>query len=538
LAIGGMSLTIRDSTVSGNTAGDGGGGIALVLYGPGSGMTIEDSTITGNDAGSGDGGGLGVVSFYAGGLAIRRSTLAGNIAAYGGGLFFYGYGGALIENTTISGNQATAGDGGGALVVNYYGAALRHATIAANSATGAGGGIMTCASVTLENSLVGDNTAGTDSDLATNCAGSFAVRFSLVETPGAAVINDNGGNVFNQDAQIAPLAANGGPTRTHLPAAASPVVNTADPAFTPPPATDQRGLGRVVNGRLDMGAVEVSPGTIQLTVSAATVGEAAGTVTITATRAGGADGAVSVRFDTADGTAIAPDDFTAIANNTVTLSWANQDAAAKSIQVTILNDALIEADETFQATISNPQGGAALGAITSETVTIQSEDVSVVAIPTLDEWGRLLLAGLLAAAAAVALRRRRDLAGPTLALALTVGALAQAAETAPKAGHGRRKVVQAAVEATAGEGQALRLASGQTIDLASVTLSVRDYRGPKARRAAPLPTSLADLAAFPGARIVLRTANDGTPRRVIFVIGASGASGASDAVDAVKVKTP
>src|SRR4029079_12266227 len=33
-----------------------------------------------------------------------------------------------------------------------------------------------------------------------------------------------------------------------------------DPAFTPPPSTDQRGFPRVVGGRVDIGAFEVLPG--------------------------------------------------------------------------------------------------------------------------------------------------------------------------------------------------------------------------------------------------------------------------------------
>jgi len=33
-------------------------------------------------------------------------------------------------------------------------------------------------------------------------------------------------------------------------------VNAGDPAFAPPPATDQRGVARVIGGRIDIGAVE------------------------------------------------------------------------------------------------------------------------------------------------------------------------------------------------------------------------------------------------------------------------------------------
>jgi hypothetical protein len=60
------------------------------------------------------------------------------------------------------------------------------------------------------------------------------------------------------DPLLAPLADNGGPTWTHALKAGSPAIDTGDPAFAPPPDTDQRGEGfpRVLNGRLDMGAFE------------------------------------------------------------------------------------------------------------------------------------------------------------------------------------------------------------------------------------------------------------------------------------------
>src|SRR5205085_10598401 len=54
---------------------------------------------------------------------------------------------------------------------------------------------------------------------------------------------------------------NGGPTLTHAPLNGSPAINAGDPNFTPPPLYDQRGpgFGRVFNGRLDIGSLEVQP---------------------------------------------------------------------------------------------------------------------------------------------------------------------------------------------------------------------------------------------------------------------------------------
>jgi hypothetical protein len=59
---------------------------------------------------------------------------------------------------------------------------------------------------------------------------------------------------------LAPLAANGGPTQTMLPLAGSPAIGGGDPNTPNLPEFDQRGPGfpRIINGRLDIGAVETS----------------------------------------------------------------------------------------------------------------------------------------------------------------------------------------------------------------------------------------------------------------------------------------
>jgi len=52
------------------------------------------------------------------------------------------------------------------------------------------------------------------------------------------------------------IGMNGGPTPTRLPMPKSPVIDAGDPAFAPPPIGDQRGLPRIVNQVIDLGAVE------------------------------------------------------------------------------------------------------------------------------------------------------------------------------------------------------------------------------------------------------------------------------------------
>jgi hypothetical protein len=152
--------------------------------------------------------------------------------------------------------------------------------------------------------------------------------------------------------------------------------------------------------------VVLTPGVLQLTASAYSVNENGGTVTITATRTGGSDGAVSVSYATSPGIATSPADFAAAAG---VLNWADGDAAPRTFQVTIVNDALDEVDETFGVALSNPQV-AMLGTPSSAAVTILDDDQLLsVEIPTLGEVGKLLLGGFVALTGLLLLRRRNGL---------------------------------------------------------------------------------------------------------------------------------
>jgi len=115
----------------------------------------------------------------------------------------------------------------------------------------------------------------------------------------------------------------------------------------------------------------VSPGTITLSTSTASIAEGGGSVTVTARRTGGSAGAVTVAFATANGSASAGSDYTAVSG---TLSWAAGNSADKTFVVAIIQDALVEGNQTFTATLSAPTGGATLGSPTAVTVTIVDDD--------------------------------------------------------------------------------------------------------------------------------------------------------------------
>jgi hypothetical protein len=359
----GSPALIQDSVISGNQAIDGSGG-GIYLYGPNYDVTIRRTTISGNTA-AGNGGGIYFYDTDGGDVFIEDSTISGNHASYnGGGVYFYNVDDPItITNTTISGNTADNRGGG----VYFYGSGAPFtvdlSTIAGNTALVAGGNFANNGNtVTLNNTIVGDGTAPVNPDLD---GGTFTSNYSLIETPGTATLIANAGTVTGVDPQLGALQNNGGPTQTQLPALTSPVINTGDPAFVPPPANDQRGLPRVSAGHVDIGAVEVQGGTIQLSSATYSVAENGASITITVNRTGGTDPA-TVAYATSNGTATAGADYTATSG---TLNFLAGQTSA-TFNVPILDDTLTEGSETFNVTLLNPSAGATLGAQTAAVVTI------------------------------------------------------------------------------------------------------------------------------------------------------------------------
>jgi hypothetical protein len=256
-------VTIASTVVSGNTAGGKGGGLYLHAHDPST-VTISTSTISGNTATGDDGGGAFLYGFAT--ATIDRTTISDNHATYegganGGGLFVYWDDGTAtdltVSSSTITGNSAT-GYGGG---LGTYGvnSTISHSTIADNSAAYGGGVAAYDGTLDLDHVILSGNQASVDGDeVFTNDGVAMSMAHSLVEGAVVGVTpTDGGGNITGQSAQLLPLAANGGPNQTRALPATSPALNAGDAAFTAPPATDQRGLARVQGGRIDIGAFEV-----------------------------------------------------------------------------------------------------------------------------------------------------------------------------------------------------------------------------------------------------------------------------------------
>jgi ribosomal protein L35AE/L33A len=102
------------------------------------------------------------------------------------------------------------------------------------------------------------------------------------------------------------------------------------------------------------------------------VGEDEGKIKIVVTRDGDNNGAISVELSTVDGSAKAGEDYVGVSG--IVLSWADRDTKNKTFNINILNDDIFEESETFSLTLSNPTGGAELGAQDEMTVTIDNDD--------------------------------------------------------------------------------------------------------------------------------------------------------------------
>jgi fibro-slime domain-containing protein/uncharacterized repeat protein (TIGR01451 family) len=113
------------------------------------------------------------------------------------------------------------------------------------------------------------------------------------------------------------------------------------------------------------------PGTIQLAAAAQSIGEAAGQALVTATRTGGSDGRVTVDYAAAAGSATAGQDFTPV---TGTLVWEDGDDTPKTFAVPILDDTIVEPNETVLLQLQNPGGGAGLGTPSEGTLLILDDD--------------------------------------------------------------------------------------------------------------------------------------------------------------------
>jgi len=267
------TLTMRNSTVSGNTADWGGG-----IYNRGA-PTLINSSVLGNSAGF-DGGGL--LNFET--LTLIDSTVGDNMAGQSGGGIANEAGSLEVTSSTLSGNTAAAAGGG---IFNPAGAAaeLLNTTVSTNTAD-TGGGMYTGGDVLIASSTMAGNvapTAGAIYDPGTSNADRRLIKNTLVQGDCAgSPLDSDGYNIespantcgFDQETDrpaeaqlsLGPLQDNGGPTRTHALLGNSVALDRISEAAcvdgTGEPLTvDQRGEPRPagVGSACDVGAFEAQP---------------------------------------------------------------------------------------------------------------------------------------------------------------------------------------------------------------------------------------------------------------------------------------
>lgn len=127
-------------------------------------------------------------------------------------------------------------------------------------------------------------------------------------------------------------------------------------------------------------SIGVSPGTFQFQQSSYSVSEGTSSLVVTVTRTGGSDGVASVDVTSANGTATAGADYTAV---DTTLEFADGELS-KTVSVSITDDESAEGTETFTLSLSNATGGATVGAVGDATITINDDEPAEVGSLTVD----------------------------------------------------------------------------------------------------------------------------------------------------------
>jgi hypothetical protein len=317
----GTTLTLTNSTITGNHASSAGGG----LFSHGT-LTLNNSSVKGNSGGF---GGAGIYNNQAATLVVVRSIISGNTtdisggnASNGGGIY-NDSGTVTIDNSTIAENTVF---NGGAGLYNVGAMTLRTSTVSGNTGLHCcGGGIANVSSMlTIENSTIADNTATPggggggggifdisggrlvlrSSTVADNTAdpgngGGILNLFDASESVSNTIIagNSGGGCIFaagdvsalsdggynledgtscgfsaannslsNTNPMLDPsgLKDNGGPTKTIALESGSPAIDAIPPTLNgcgTTITTDQRGVTRPQGSGCDLGAYEATQAT-------------------------------------------------------------------------------------------------------------------------------------------------------------------------------------------------------------------------------------------------------------------------------------
>ena len=152
----GVTAAIGNLTIANGHNSMQGGGISNAGT-----LTVTGSAFANNSAGgvpSGGNGG-GAIFASAGVLTVRNSTIAGNTSAPGGAISASN-GTVTIDRSTFSGNSALGTTTGGAIFINNAAVTITESTISGNVSAGGGGAVFNNATLTAANTIVAGNTGG------------------------------------------------------------------------------------------------------------------------------------------------------------------------------------------------------------------------------------------------------------------------------------------------------------------------------------------------------------------------------------------
>ncbi len=391
VSVAGGQLEMRDVTVTESTGSESGGGI----FASGSTVIIENSTFEFNNAPSGgaihvENGELtvdtsllslngafaspgrgGAISSSGGPVTITASTFTDNGALDGGAIHITG-GNHTITTSTFSSNVVELR--GGAIHVDGI-LEVNESTFVSNNASN--GGAMYLESdgslVTITSTILYDNDNG---GFGTACSGFtgtgldryyFTGGWNFMEDVVACAFNpgaddiDDGGNP-----QLSTLS--GSPVPVHTPLDGSPVIDAGDVVGS---GFDQLGTVRPQGPAYDIGAVEVvQAGGTGLSLLDTQVSEASGPAVVTA------ELSAAVNFDVTFDVATEPITASEGEDYAATFESALIPAGSTEIQleIPIVDDVLVEADETFTVIATNLVG--AIPTDDTAEVTIVDDDVN------------------------------------------------------------------------------------------------------------------------------------------------------------------
>ena len=256
----GGALTVSRSTISGNNAIGGTGNDSdrtpAIGVGPGGNAqggglwcgqtsTLTNTTLANNKATGGTGGSA------AAGIPAKGDTGGTGGNASGGAAYVFKS--IKLFDSTLSGNSVVAGPGGAGYAGDVF-----PKTGPGKAGTAVGGGLTLVIAGTslLDNTIVSGNKSGAVfSDISGTALSTSANN--LIGVGGGLINGVHANKVGITAPNLSSLANHGGFTQTMLPLAGSAAIDAGNNSLIPAGVTvDQRGLARIVNKIVDIGADE------------------------------------------------------------------------------------------------------------------------------------------------------------------------------------------------------------------------------------------------------------------------------------------